>query len=210
MVSAANKVVGDAMAVGNVIQSALQGPAPFTVTFPNSGLGSQLNQVARLIAARTALGMSRQIFFCSQGGYDSHAGQLPTHVGLFGQLAAAMSAFDTATQELGAGSQVTTFLESDFGRTFQPNSNIGTDHAWTSHFVATGGAVKGGEVYGEFPSYVLGGDDDVTDRGVFIPRYALDQYGATLASWFGVGSGALDLVFPNLKNFSVRNLGFIA
>jgi len=111
---------------------------------------------------------------------------------------------------LGVSGQVTTFTLSDFGRTFQPASGGGTDHAWGNHQFVLGGAVKGGDLYGQFPTLALGGPSDAEVRGRWIPTTAVDQYGATLARWFGVADADLAAVFPNLGRFATRDVGFMA
>jgi uncharacterized protein (DUF1501 family) len=105
---------------------------------------------------------------------------------------------------MGVNQNVVTFTESDFGRTLQPSggSTLGTDHAWGSHHIVMGDAVKGGDLYGTFPTLALQGPDDANNRGVWIPTTSIDQYGATLATWFGVDPTKLGAVFPNLTNFS--------
>jgi uncharacterized protein (DUF1501 family) len=189
--------------------------------------------IARLIEAgsrTTALGgfgMKRQIFFCSVGGYDLHTNQVgasPTvgsHANLLAELTQSMFAFQRAMELIGTGSpaipnrpadpdfakRVTLFTSSDFGRTF-PSNGQGTDHGWGSHHLIMGGAVNGKKTYGKFPTLAIKGPDD-TDTGRWIPSTACDQYFATLASWFGVDSGNLSTVFPNLGRFAVPNLGFI-
>jgi uncharacterized protein (DUF1501 family) len=191
------------------LKQALSGAKALTATFPTSALGSQLQQIAQIIQIRGELGMNRQIFFCSLGGFDTHSGQLNTQDTLLAELDVALAAFISATQELGVENNVTAFTESDFSRTMQPNSNGGTDHAWGSHHMVTGGAVRGGDVYGEFPELALGGPNDAGTAGRWIPTTALDQYGATLASWFGVASSDLSYVFPNLATFPSANVGFL-
>jgi len=152
--------------------------------------------------------MSRQVFFCSLGGFDTHGAQSWQHWSLLKQVGDAMAAFYAATQELGLADKVTTFTMSDFGRTLQPNGG-GTDHGWGSHHLLLGGAVQGGRMHGTFPSLILGGDDDSGSRGAHIPTISVDQYGATLAAWLGVPTADLPTVFPNLQNFGNWNLGFM-
>ncbi|MDX2151382.1 MAG: DUF1501 domain-containing protein [Bryobacteraceae bacterium] len=208
LVQAANKTAADGIRIGKTLNETLAGISPLTTVFPNSGLGQQLAQVARIIRIRQVLGLNRQIFFCTQGGYDTHSDQLTQHQNLLTTMIQAVNSFYTATQELGVEDKVTTFLESEFNRTFQPNTGLGSDHAWGGHVFALGGAVKG-DVYGKMPNLTLRGPDDVSDRGLWLPSIALDQYGATLASWFGVPDGSLTTVFPNLVNFPTRKLSFL-
>jgi uncharacterized protein (DUF1501 family) len=214
---------------GDTTQQALDIGAAFsvdptlTVTFPNTGLGNQLRQVAKVIKLNQtapALSLNRQIFFCSIGGFDTHQNQLGSHVTLLGQLSAAMKAFydEMAVQNL--QDRVTQFTLSDFGRTFAPAGGggvVGTDHAWGTHQFVVGGSVIGGNFYGVphsngtiFPSLVLSGPDDTDSRGRWIPTAAIDQYAGTLASWFGLAPADLPLVFPLIGRFTTPNLGFMA
>lgn len=158
---------------------------------------------------RASLGQQRQIFFVSIDGFDTHSAQIATQDSLYTNVSQAMGAFYNATAELGVAPQVTTFTLSDFGRTYLPDSNSGTDHAWGSHHLIMGGAVKGGDFYGTFPTLALAGPDDATDEGRWIPTTSLDQYAATLASWFGVPAADLATIFPNLGNFSNPVLSFL-
>lgn len=210
LVQEAKTIFHDAVEVGRRIEAAIGDDAQLGTQFPNSSLGRQLNQVARLIAARGALGMRRQIFFCSAGGYDTHSEQQGRHDGLLAGLASALAAFERSKEELGVTRQVTTFTESEFGRTFEPNARIGTDHAWGGHQLVLGGAVRGGSLYGRFPNLSLQGPDDSGGRGRWIPTTSLDQYAATLGRWFGLSDGDLDFVFPNLGTFGARDLGFMS
>ncbi len=209
MVQAANAVTGQAVKFAQVLSDALQSVTPLQTQFPNNYLGQQLQQVAQVIAARSALGVQRQIFFCSYGGFDTHADQLPQQVQLLKYVSQGMSAFYQATQELGVANQVTTFTLSEFSRTLEPGSNQGSDHAWGSHQLVLGGAVQGNALYGTFPTLALGGPDDADQNGRWIPTTALDQYAATLATWFGVSATNLPSIFPNLANFPTSNLGFM-
>ena len=194
-----SKSLADALAAGPALATA----------FPNTGLANQLKQVAQIISVRSALGLQRQIFFVSIGGFDTHSDQLNSQDSLYTQLNGAMSAFYQATVEIGAASQVTAFTLSDFSRTYIPDSTSGTDHAWGSHHMIMGGAVHGGNFYGTFPTLALGGPDDATNEGRWIPTTSLDQYAATLANWFGVPTADLPTIFPNLANFTTPVLSFV-
>jgi uncharacterized protein (DUF1501 family) len=199
-------------------------PEPGSVAF-TSTLSPQLQMVARLIAAGSTpvanggFGMKRQIFFCQVGGYDLHTGQtnysnnspsnvlLGAHTNLLAEMSQSMFAFQRAMEQLSLSDNVTSFTASDFGRTF-PSNGQGSDHGWGSHHLILGGAVNGQRTYGSFPALTVNGPND-TSTGRWIPTTAIDQYFATLATWFGVDSGNLATVFPNLGRFPVSNLGFI-
>ena len=209
LVQDASAVMTQTLAQSAVLSAALSGLPALQTQFPTTGLGKQLKQVAQIIQARAALGLQRQIFFCSLGGFDTHSDQLDTQVSLFGQLDPAVSAFYNSTIELGVAPNVTSFTLSDFSRTFQPGSNGGTDHAWGSSQLIVGGAVQGGDIFGQFPTLALGGPNDAGNNGRWIPTTSVDQYGATLASWFGVQPTDLPAIFPNLANFTVPTLGFM-
>ena len=172
-------------------------------------LGNQLLQVARIIEARSVLGASRQIFFVSLGGFDTHNDQMDRQQPLLAQLSAALCAFHQATVQLGVAPQVTTFTLSDFGRTLKPASGGGSDHAWGNHQLVLGGAVRGRHTYGTFPTLALGGPDDFTTEGRWIPTTSTDQYVATLARWFGVAPADLASVLPNVGRFATDDLGFL-
>lgn len=124
-----------------------------------------------------------------------------------GQLDAALKAFYDTTIELGISDRVTTFTASDFGRTLTSNGD-GTDHAWGNHQIIMGGAVKGGHIYGTMPNLAINSNDDIGE-GRIIPTLSMDQYGATLANWFGLPRSNFSEVFPNLENFSTQDLGFM-
>lgn len=196
-----------AIAESEALSVALQGAPSLKTIFPESSTAAQLKMVARLISAAPALGLTRQIFFCQLYGWDSHAAQLTSHGPLLSEISAALGAFYNATIELGVASQVSTFTASDFGRTYNTNGD-GSDHGWGSHHIVMGGAVKGGDIYGRMPSLQLGGPDD-TGRGRWLPSTSVDEYSATLATWFGVGASSLSSVLPNLGRFARTNLGFI-
>lgn len=179
-------------------------------------LAAQLQMVARMVAAQSKLGIKRQVFFVNLYGFDTHDGQNKRHGELMAQLNHGLKYFDAVLEGMGMLNQVTAFTASDFGRTFTCNGD-GTDHGWGGHHFVMGGAVNGGDVYGTFPTYgaksgssndVLGSEDQIY-CGILVPRIGLDQYGATLARWFGVPSSSAADIFPNLKNFSSTDLGFM-
>jgi uncharacterized protein (DUF1501 family) len=178
-------------------------------------LARQLQTVARMIAARGALGMSRQVFFVGLGDFDTHSGQPRRHAANMARLAHALKYFDATLATMGVGPDVTTFTASDFGRTFTSNGD-GSDHGWGGHHLVMGGAVRGGDIYGSFPLY--GGPDGRNDftspdqlaAGALLPAIAVDQYAATLGRWFGVSDADLASILPNLVNFPTRDLGFLA
>jgi len=214
-------VVAQAVATGSVLNSAISGTASanyFAVPFPATTLGTQMQMIARLIQAAPALNMKRQIFFCQIGGYDLHSGQTqitngvpdPTqgsHAVLLGEVSDAFLAFQRAMEQLNLSQSVTSFTASDFGRTF-PSNGYGSDHGWGSHHMILGGAVNGGNTYGTFPTLAINGPDD-TSTGRWIPTTAVDQYAATLASWFGVSQTDLSTIFPNIGRFATPTLGFV-
>lgn len=201
-----------ALALSTSVNPILSGASltvdPFFANLTSS-IAMQLHQVAKMIAARTATGARRQIFFVQLGSFDTHSDQLNRQQALFADLSPALKAFYDATAALGAGGQVTTFTLSDFGRTFGPASGGGTDHAWGSHHFIIGDAVAGGMMYGRYPQLVLGGPDDAENEGRWLPVASVDQYGATLAQWFGVPAASLAAAFPNLAAFPAASLGFM-
>jgi uncharacterized protein (DUF1501 family) len=180
-----------------------------TTFFPtNNYLADQLKMIAKMIAARNSLGMSRQVFFCSVGGYDTHGDQLTAHANLLSELNAALASFYQATVDLGVADKVTTFTASDFGRTYHVNNGAGSDHGWGNHHFVLGGAVRGADIYGRIPVLTVNGPDD-TGLGRWIPTISVDEYSATLAKWFGVSSTDMATVFPNLSRFAAPDLGFM-
>lgn len=175
--------------------------------FPESKLGAQLQMISRLIAVAPSLGLRRQIFFARVGGWDLHDGQIGAHAQLLADVSQSVSAFYRATEELRVADRVTTFTASDFGRTYTTNGD-GSDHGWGSHHFVVGGAVKGGDIYGQVSDLVLNGPHD-TGRGRWIPTTSVDEYSATLATWFGVSATDLPVVLPNIGRFAKPNLGFL-
>ncbi len=210
LVQADNVISQNASRYAGVLTEAVSSVAPLGTIFPaNNPFATQLQQIAQLMQVRNSFGVNRQIFFAGVGNFDTHADQFGQQSLLLGQVSSALSAFYQATQELGIANQVTTFTMSDFSRTFQPNSNSGSDHGWGSHHIVLGGAVRGAKLYGTYPTLSLGGPDDSDVNGRWIPSTSTVQYAATLASWFGVNASQLSQIFPSLGAFSSQNLGFV-
>ena len=212
LVQAANSIATRGISQGNLLNAALATAPALQTVFPSGNtLADQMKMVARIISVHSQLGLSRQIFFCNLGGFDTHGTQAASQAPLLQQLSQAFAAFYNATVELGLAQAVTTFTASEFGRTIMPNGNGGTDHAWGSHHLVMGGSVLGSKLYGSYPLLSLGAANplDVTGRGSLIPTTSVDQYAATLAQWFGVTAANLPSVLPNINNFAVQNLGFL-
>jgi uncharacterized protein (DUF1501 family) len=218
LVGATSRTVQQTLDIGQILNAS----PTLSTAFPNTTLGNQLLQVARVIkfnSTSPVLGLNRQIFFTSLGGFDTHQNQVTTQANLLTQVSNAIKAFYDATVELGVQNQVTTFTLSDFGRTFDPAGSgaiVGSDHAWGSHHFVVGGAVRGGDFFGEpgpggtvFPVLQLSGPSDTDNRGRWIPTSSVEQYAATLATWYGVRAADLPLVFPNIGRFSSSNLSFM-
>ena len=204
LVQVAGGSVQTALGQIKAVQTVLSGLSPLATKFPDSDLGNQLQLVAQLMQ-----GLSRQIFFASTGSFDTHTNQLSDQGDLLTQVSQALGAFYQATTELGIAAQVTTFTMSDFARTLKPAAGGGSDHGWGNHHMILGGAVRGGDVYGKFPSLVLEGPDDEGDEGRWVPTTSMDQYAATLLNWFGVPSASMASVLPNLGNFPAGPLTFL-
>jgi uncharacterized protein (DUF1501 family) len=195
------------IALEGIVNGALGGVNVATAFPTGNPLASQLKIVARLIAARGALNMRRQVFFVSIGGFDTHNNLMTDHPTLMQRVNDAMTAFYAATVELGVANNVTTFTASDFGRTLASNAD-GSDHGWGSHSFVMGGAVNGGRFYGTAPRVSLQSDDQV-GQGRLLPTTGVDQFAATLARWFGCSATDLPGILANIGNFSNTNLGFV-
>lgn len=224
LVAATSHIMDQAQIASNALSTYQE----VSVTFPNTRLGNQLKQVARVIKKRGDLNVMRQVFFVELGGFDTHQNQLNGAVNqtiLLAQLSQAMRAFYDEMGAQGLQDKVTQFTLSDFGRTMNPagaGAGVGSDHAWGNHMLVLGGAVMGGNIYGStrpdgsgniFPTLTLGGPDDIdtgtAPRGRWLPTTGVEQYAATLGRWFGLTDADLPVIFPNIGNFPVTNLGFM-
>ncbi len=208
-------VLERALEYADLINTSIENSPTFETPFTGGRLAAQLEMVARLISARSQLGsdLNRQVFFVRLGGWDTHDNQIggvenATHQALLGQLDTALGAFQNAMVQLGVQNSVTAFTATEFGRSLTPNSS-GTDHGWGGHNLIMGGAVNGGDIFGQMPQISLDSVDTVNDSR-FIPTTSVEQYSATLAGWFGLTNAELDNVFPNLRNFATADAGFLA
>lgn len=203
----------------DLLRAALAGaPALQTPFNPDQWLDNQLRTVARLISIRQQVGMRRQLFFVELGNWDTHSNHLQQHGQQLAELGSSLFNFQRTLQELGVENSVTTFTFSEFNRTLTINGD-GTDHAWAGDQIVMGGAVDGAKVHGTPIQYTAQGigthwGDTLfgpydTGAGRFVPRYSMDQYGATLARWMGIKGSDFDAIFPNLANFTQKDLGFM-
>ena len=219
IVKASNELHREAIRISRTLNAG----AEVTVAFPNTDIGNQLKQVARMIKARAALQVNRQIFFVSLDGFDTHTAQLIGQANLLARFSQASRSFYDEMVAQGIADKVTQFTMTDFNRTFNPGgsgSNVGSDHAWGNHQFVIGGSVLGGDFYGintsngtPFPTLVNNGPDDADTgnaRGRWIPTTSVEQYAGTMASWLGLEPADVPYVFPNMPNFPMTNLGFMA
>tara|TARA_R110000823_G_scaffold139607_7_gene269542 strand:- start:3606 stop:5006 length:1401 start_codon:yes stop_codon:yes gene_type:complete len=176
-----------------------EGGSGLAAAFPASALGAQLQAVAQTIAVREVLGARRQVFFVALGGFDTHATQAADLPALQQDLGDSIAAFYAATQELGVADSVTTFTAADFGRTLTVNGD-GTDHGWGGHQFVVGGAVNGGEIYGDIPPPLLEHAQDA-GNGRLIPTTSVEQFAAPLGRWFGLSEPELTAALPGLGAF---------
>ncbi len=209
------KVVQRSLSSTSTLQSAIAGtgiaalptaaislPSGGTLTLANENLAKQLRVVAQMIAAGPALGMRRQVFMVSLGGFDCHSNQLRDQPLMMARVAQSVDWFLGAMQGAGMLNNVALFTASDFGRTLVNNGD-GCDHGWGSHHFVAGGAVKGREIYGRFPVTALGTADDL-GSGRLLPGTSVTQLAASLGGWMGLSNSELALALPNLGNFSGR------
>jgi uncharacterized protein (DUF1501 family) len=192
--------------INNMSGNNITGPkVSFTTAFQTDNLSVQMKIVAQLIdagASGSNMGVKRQVFFVSLGGFDLHDNLMANHSKLLKNVNDAMYSFYKATDQLGLANQVTTFTASDFGRTLASNGD-GSDHGWGSHHMVMGGAVDGKKFWGAAPELALDGADSV-GQGRLLPSTSVDEFTASLATWMGCSSTDLSTVLPNYNKFSSR------
>ena len=116
------------------------------IFYPKSQLGNSLSLIARLIAG----GLPTRVYYASQGGYDTHAGQANTHKRLLNDFGAALSTFSDDLKRKGIFDRVVVMTFSEFGRRVSENANGGTDHGTAAPLFVCGGGVKPA-LYGKPP-----------------------------------------------------------
>ena len=181
---------------------------PLATIFPDTRIGRQLGGVAQTMSLRTDLGVSRQVFYAATGGYDSHDNQANEIPGLHRELDEAVSAFHAAMLELGLWNDVILFTMSDFGRSMVDNGD-GCDHGWGGHHFVMGGSVRGQQIYGDIPEIDAAHPQYTGTRMRLIPTTSVEQHAAALGGWFGLDSGELGQIFPNLSRFDRTALNFV-
>ena len=160
------------------------------VSYPRNQLGNSLGLIARLIAG----GLPTRVYYASQGGYDTHAGQTNTHQRLLSEFSAALFAFCNDLKRKGIFDRVVVMTFSEFGRRVTENANGGTDHGTAAPLLVCGGGVNPG-LYGKQP--VL----DKLDSGDLF--YGIDfrsVYWTILLNWMKAPAGKiLGREFPKLS-----------
>ena len=207
---AANEQLGQAMAGGGVAPlaySRVTASNGAVFTGSEDALTRQLNVVAQIVGASGSLGMRRQVFMVSMGGFDTHARQMRDQPVLAARVNHAIGQFMASLRSVGMENNVTLFTGSDFGRSLTTNGS-GSDHGWGSHHFVVGGAVQGKRIYGKYPLTALNTETDV-GSGRLLPTTAVVQYAATLGRWMGLSEQELSDVLPTLPNFGTQGLGFV-
>jgi len=210
LIQADDTITANGYSYSNAMNRALSSAPKVNTSLGSANpLKTQIEQILQIISVRNSLGAQRQIFFASLEGFDTHGAQLPTHNALLQNVDAALGILYQQLGKMGLANEVTTFTMSEFNRVLEPNSAAGSDHGWGGHAIVMGGAVKGGNIYGTYPTLELGGPNDCDVNGRWIPTTSTSQFAATLASWFGVSAANLPVVLPYLSNFTTQNLGFV-
>jgi uncharacterized protein (DUF1501 family) len=204
IVAQAAQLRTSAMAEQSLLLQAAQYGASPTTKFSNSAFGASMKMIAQIIGGRSVIGASRQLFYCAQGNYDNHAQLLAGQGSALTDLDTNVGAFMNALDDMGMTDSVMICTHSDFNRTMQSNSNLGSDHAWGNHQIILGGGLLGGRILGEFPDLDLGGSSDLGTQGIWIPTTSVTQMTAGIASWMGLSDAQINSVFPDLINFQNR------
>ena len=155
---------------------------------------SRLAQKFRLLAKLIRLGGDTRIFYVTQPGYDTHAGQKPKHDELLTEFSTSLKAFLDDMKRSGLGDRVTVLAYSEFGRRVNENASAGTDHGTSGPVFVAGESVEAG-ILSPYPSLGELEDDDLKTIVDFRSIYA-----SLLTNWLGVdASGPLAGKFKPLK-----------
>ena len=159
------------------------------VSYPKGRLAASLSVIACMIAG----GLPTRVYYTSQGGFDTHAGQANAHERLMGELNDALTAFAADLKQQGNFDRVLLITFSEFGRRVAENANGGTDHGAAAPMFIVGGAVKPG-LFGKCPS--------LTDLDYGDLKFNTDfrsVYGTLLDQWLHAPSQiVLERKFPAL------------
>ncbi|HVE64877.1 MAG TPA: DUF1501 domain-containing protein [Mycobacteriales bacterium] len=119
-------------------------------TYPASEFGRALQEIAQLIKARVGL----EAATLDLNGWDMHSAMGTPDSGLMADhledFAGGLGAFYTDLGPLMATTTVVTM--SEFGRTVAENGSNGTDHGHGNVMFAMGGGIRGGKIYGQWPT----------------------------------------------------------
>ncbi len=148
------------------------------VPYPQSALGNHLKLAAQLINA----GLGSRLFYVTQDGFDTHAGQLPAHANLMRDVSESIGAFYRDLAQRGQGERVLVMVFSEFGRRAYENGSRGTDHGAGAPMLLIGGRVRAG-VVGQQPSLV-----NLQQGNLPFATDFRQVYAAVLDRWLGVPS----------------------
>ncbi|MEO0511124.1 MAG: DUF1501 domain-containing protein [Verrucomicrobiota bacterium] len=149
--------------------------------YPGNKLAQSLRRVAALIHAD----METRVYYVSQGGYDTHSGQLSRHTRLLAELSGAMQAFQQDLVAHKKDDQVMTMTFSEFGRRPSENGSAGTDHGTAAPLFVMGSKVNGG-LMGSAPDLNIGENKDL--------KFSTDfrsVYSSVLDRWFDADSSSI-------------------
>ncbi|MBB6143361.1 uncharacterized protein (DUF1501 family) [Silvibacterium bohemicum] len=208
IVQRAAQLRNSALQMQTILQQSQTLGSTIKTVFPTSTLGQNLQTIAQVINGKQVIGASRQLFYANVGNYDTHGAQSATHASLLSDLDSSLGAFVAALKEIGMFQNVLILTLSDFGRTMESNSTAGSDHAWGNHQFLIGGGLAGNRIIGSLPDFDIGGSQDYTGQGVWIPTIATQQVAANVATWLGLNSSQIASIFPNLASFSATPVSF--
>jgi uncharacterized protein (DUF1501 family) len=187
------KAVYDNESILNVLQK-----TKLVNSFVDTEYSSKLKAVATLIAAQELRGTDRDVFFLSLSGWDHHGKLKANLASNFAQLNQALLSFYEEMKSQNKWQSVSLVITSDFSRTLTANSSEGSDHAWGGHYFMMGGSVKGGQVFGNYPSDITASGPYNIGRGRLIPTLSWESIINPMVQWMGVDKEEdLNYCMPN-------------